>query len=397
MEKDHLTWFHRPPKYVNRAVAPGNRHLSRIYTKPKAAVRLPDFYPEGQLKIARNYYGAHPQLLMTLIGVKEVFNKQLPNMGSSYITRLVFDFQAESVIILHKGIPTAAISSRLFPEQGFIEIVFLAVDMSYQLCGYGRLIMNFQKNVNLARGMTDILTCADNDAVGYFKKQGFNSKDIRMNPDRWVGYIKDYDGVTLVHCRLHPEIDYINYQDHVLSVQMRELEKRTGFRVSKPIPEFAKETPTLPDGVVHQSLPLPVIFNRCIPKVTSNGVTRLLTNYNEHMETIRNKLRKILKALKADRYNSEIFLRPVTEEIAPDYFETIASPMDLFSIENRLNKFYDYYKRPEIFATDMTLMCQNAKKYNGPESPFYTNAVDIFRKFKRLYHEEFPNAILPST
>jgi hypothetical protein len=68
--------------------------------------------------------------------------------------------------------------------------------------------------------------------------------------------------------------------------------------------------------------------------------------------------------------------------------------MDLWSIENRLKRYDDYYKRPEIFAIDVAVMCDNAKQFNPPDSPFYRNAIELFRKFKRLYAEEFPDAQL---
>ena len=29
-----------------------------------------------------------------------------------------------------------------------------------------------------------------------------------MNPDRWKGYIKDYDGGTLMECYIHPKVNY---------------------------------------------------------------------------------------------------------------------------------------------------------------------------------------------
>lgn len=41
------------------------------------------------------------------------------------------------------------------------------------------------------------LTYADNYAIGYFKKQGF-SKDITLDKTKWVGYIKDYEGGTIM-------------------------------------------------------------------------------------------------------------------------------------------------------------------------------------------------------
>ena len=29
-----------------------------------------------------------------------------------------------------------------------------------------------------------------------------------MSPDRWKGYIKDYEGGTMMECHVHPTIDY---------------------------------------------------------------------------------------------------------------------------------------------------------------------------------------------
>jgi histone acetyltransferase len=50
---------------------------------------------------------------------------------------------------------------------------------------------------------------ADNYAIGYFKKQGF-TKQVYMNRRRWYGYIKDYDGGTLMECAVNKNIDYLD-------------------------------------------------------------------------------------------------------------------------------------------------------------------------------------------
>ena len=51
------------------------------------------------------------------------------------------------------------------------------------------------------------LTYADNYAIGYFQKQGF-TKYLTMPRERWVGYIKEYDGGTLMECYIHPAVNY---------------------------------------------------------------------------------------------------------------------------------------------------------------------------------------------
>jgi len=48
---------------------------------------------------------------------------------------------------------------------------------------------------------------ADNNAVGYFQKQGF-TKELTLHRERWAGLIKDYDGGTLMECVLHPKLPY---------------------------------------------------------------------------------------------------------------------------------------------------------------------------------------------
>lgn len=52
------------------------------------------------------------------------------------------------------------------------------------------------------------LTYADNYAIGYFKKQGF-TKEITLDKKRWMGYIKDYEGGTIMQCSMIPRIRYL--------------------------------------------------------------------------------------------------------------------------------------------------------------------------------------------
>lgn len=72
--------------------------------------------------------------------------------------------------------------------------------------------------------MEYFLTYADNYAIGYFQKQGF-SKHIAMPKERWVGFIKDYDGGTLMECYVHPGIDYLNVSGIVAKQRQFVLER----------------------------------------------------------------------------------------------------------------------------------------------------------------------------
>lgn len=72
--------------------------------------------------------------------------------------------------------------------------------------------------------MYHFLTYADNYAVGYFRKQGF-SKDITLERWRWAGYIKDYEGGTIMQCTMLPKVDYTQTRDIVAKQREAILEK----------------------------------------------------------------------------------------------------------------------------------------------------------------------------
>lgn len=62
--------------------------------------------------------------------------------------------------------------------------------------------------------MMHFLTYADNYAVGYFRKQGF-TKEITLPRSVWAGYIKDYEGGTIMECVLLPKVNYVGIRDMV--------------------------------------------------------------------------------------------------------------------------------------------------------------------------------------
>jgi hypothetical protein len=74
------------------------------------------------------------------------------------------------------------------------------------------------------------LTYADNYAVGYFRKQGF-SKEISFDRERWVGYIKDYEGGTIMQCKMLPKVKYVEVHQ-MLADQKAVCPPAFGFRLS---------------------------------------------------------------------------------------------------------------------------------------------------------------------
>lgn len=78
--------------------------------------------------------------------------------------------------------------------------------------------------------MMHFLTYADNYAVGYFEKQGF-SKEISLDRSVWAGYIKDYEGGTIMQCTMLPKINYLDkpntfkLQQQAVLTKIRQLSK----------------------------------------------------------------------------------------------------------------------------------------------------------------------------
>ena len=85
------------------------------------------------------------QTMLWLIALQNVFSHQLPRMPREYITRLVFDPKHKSLALVKDGRPIGGICFRMFPSQGFSEIVFCAVTSNEQVKGYGTHLMNHIK------------------------------------------------------------------------------------------------------------------------------------------------------------------------------------------------------------------------------------------------------------
>ena len=180
--------------------------------------------------------------MIILTGLKTLFQKQLPKMPREYIARLVYDSNSRCLAIIKHGYQVVGgICFRPFPHRKFAEIVFFATNSADQVkvgvvstatprvtsdCtphfqGYGGMLMDhFKHHVRTTYPlMMHFLTYADNYAVGYFKKQGF-TKEITLPRSVWAGYIKDYEGGTIMECALLPKVNYLEIRDIV--AQQRE-------------------------------------------------------------------------------------------------------------------------------------------------------------------------------
>jgi hypothetical protein len=104
-------------------------------------------------------------------------------------------------------------------NQGALQVTGIGGARHAAIQGYGGMLMNhFKMHIrDTYPAMSHFLTYADNYAVGYFKKQGF-SKDITLDRSVWAGYIKDYEGATILQCSILPKIDYTRTRE-ILNAQ----------------------------------------------------------------------------------------------------------------------------------------------------------------------------------
>ncbi|XP_072037931.1 histone acetyltransferase KAT2A-like isoform X2 [Amphiura filiformis] len=339
------------------------------------------------------------QTLTWLIGLQNVFSHQLPRMPKEYITRLVFDTKHKTLALVKDGRVIGGVCFRMFPTQGFTEIVFCAVTSNEQVKGYGTHLMNHLKDYHIRHGVLHFLTFADEYAIGYFKKQGF-SKDIKLPKSAYLGYIKDYEGATLMGCQLNPRIPHTDFSQIIR--RQKEIVKKL---IEHKHDEVRKVFPGLTcfkEGV--RNIPLESIpglieigwrpskpdkgkpgnentpSNRGFRPMKDKSKQNTMTEDQMH-----NAFKTILTATK-NHTSAWPFLKPVEKAEAPDYYDHIKYPMDLKTMtERNKNK---YYCTKKLFVADMQRIFSNCRAYNGADTEYVRCANSLerffFNKIKEL-------------
>ncbi|XP_054164345.1 histone acetyltransferase KAT2A-like [Oppia nitens] len=315
------------------------------------------------------------QDLIWLIGLQNVFSHQLPRMPKEYITRLVFDPKHKTLALIKDSNKViGGISFRMFPNQGFSEIVFCAVTSNEQVKGYGTHLMNHLKDYHVKHKIYHFLTYADEFAIGYFKKQGF-TKDIRLAKSEYLGYIKEYEGATLMECQLNPSITYINLTS-VIRKQKEIIKKLIDEKQKKSHKVYPGLT-FFKDGPKEVSIDLiPGIKELSVVKADKRKVKEEQNNDSENNLMIT--FKTILGQLK-NHNSSWPFLRPVETTEAPDYYDYIKYPMDFKTMTDRFKN--KYYINKRLFNADINRIFQNCRAYNSPDTEYYKCANTLERFF----------------
>jgi histone acetyltransferase len=292
------------------------------------------------------------QALLWLAMAKNIFRHELTQMPEHYISRLVFNEQHRTVILLKDGTVLGGICFRPFYDCDFAEIAFCAVSTQQQIRGYGSHIMAHVKAYLQAIGIHNILTYADNTAIGYFKRQGF-TLEINFDPNIWRRCIKDYQGATLIHCSIDPNVDYLRIHD-ILDQQKR------------------LASSLLPDMDLATVNEWPVVSFRGIQ---IGGQPQI--DVKSQMLQIIGKLRLHSRAWP--------FQKPVTKDEAPNYSDYVKTPMDLTTLEANVNG--GKYGSIEQFADDCRLIFTHCMKYNTEDTVYHRSAKEVEKYFEQLMGE----------
>ncbi|EEQ89672.1 histone acetyltransferase [Blastomyces dermatitidis] len=334
---------------------------------PEKPAVLEERNGEIEFRVVNNDGSRESTIILT--GLKCLFQKQLPKMPKDYVARLVYDRAHLSMAIVKMPLEViGGITFREFRDRGFAEIVFCAVSSHQQVKGYGAHLMFHLKDYVRATGpVMHFLTYADNYATGYFQKQGF-TKEITLDRSIWMGYIKDYEGGTLMQCSMLPRVRYLEVGRMILKQKEAVLAKMRTFSESHiihpPPPQWA-------NGLTVTSIdPL------SIPAIRATGWSPDMDKLAREPRHGRhfNELRRFLNEIQNHK-QAWPFLVPVNRDEVPDYYNVISSPMDLSTMEERLE--CDSYTTPKDLVADLKLIFSNCRQYNDASTVYAKCAVKL--------------------
>ncbi|KAI6121433.1 hypothetical protein F5141DRAFT_1211118 [Pisolithus sp. B1] len=324
---------------------------------------------KGIIQITAVENDGSPRSLIILTGLKTLFRTQLPMMPREYIARLVYDRNSKALAIIKRGYKVVGgICYRPFPHRGFAEIVFFATASVDQVKGYGGMLMDhFKAHVrNTYPNVMHFLTYADNFAVIFFKKQGF-SKDITLDRSVWAGYIKDYEGGTIMQCTMLRKVNYLDKANIIAkqrdAVVAKILRKSKSHVTYDGLPQFQEGAP---EGVTVDPKDVPGLRE------------------GERMDT-RHGFILVLNTKKRRAEFHWAFLNPVNGEEVVDYYDVIKRPMDLSTMEHKLNT--NQYSNMKTFIDDTQLIFDNCRLYNPEGSVYVKHAAKLERFMKEQVND----------
>lgn len=267
------------------------------------------------------------------------------------------------------------------------DVFDLSVSEMHSFLANGIVVHNCQ-SIQILR----FLTYADNYAIGYFKKQGF-TKEVTLEDYRHRGYIKDYDGGTLMECVTRVGIDYLDIPDMIKEQRKAVYEK---------IKEISNSHIVYEGLDVFRAGGMP---NRIedIPGVKEAGWKPMSTTKEREIQELQHKLRIVFDEVRSHE-DAWPFLEPVdtsvcgyaflsllllrtaadtfhdSEQIVSDYLDVVKEPIDMSEIGRRLDR--GFYRTHHIFIADFRRLFDNCRLYNREQTEYYACANNVEEFFK---------------
>lgn len=245
-----------------------------------------------------------------------------------------------------------------------------------------------------------------------------------LPPSQWVGYIKDYDGGTLMECVLDPRVPYTSLppalasQRAALDAAVRARSRShvvhpglTHFRdddgeggspgpAGAPAVDDGDPGPGAPRPGVVAAPPVPALLPprgpvdpATIPGVPESGwpaqaestpvpsvyVRRAWTRLDADPSVLPTFLGELLEEVKAHE-DAWPFAAPVDARDVPDYYQIIKDPMDLSTVAARLEggaagddgarKARPFYTTLDLFVADVRRIFANCRVYNAADTVY---------------------------
>lgn len=357
---------------------------------------------EIEISIHSTAFSWSPSELKNIFLFRNIIQKQLPKMPKEYIFKVLMSEVHRNIMIFYKKVLIGGLCYRPFFDQGFAEIVFLAVDADKQIQGFGSFLMDFYKehfkleiyrftknlkentkinsvlpiydpNLSVIDSNYDytnpsykiqkhplyIMTYADNYAIGFFKKQGFSSIITFKN---WIGYIKDYEGGTLVQNKILWKINYIRKSEFIEKGRQELIQKISN------ISEF---------NILRTPIKVNNIFD--VPGFKEAKLTKEMLMEEEKGSYLKKIFMYITSDLKSDTH-SWPFLEPVKKEEVTDYYLIIKEPMDLRTLTENIKN--DKYSAWDEYEKDVMKIFRNCNIYNRPNSQYCKCSDALENRFK---------------
>ena len=355
----------------SKMVGPDITNLSSQSARDEAA-RQEERKGVIEFHVVANSSDALRQTLIWLVEIQNVFARQLPRMPRDYITRLVFDTRHRTLALVKETHVIGGICFRMFPTQRFSEIVFCAVTSNEQVKGYGTHLMNHLKEYHIKQNVLHFLTYADEYAIGYFKKQGF-SKEIKIPRSSYVGYIKDYEGATLMGCELNPRIPYTEFSNIIR--KQKEIVKKLIEKKQQQIAQVHPGLTCFKEGV--RQIPI-----ESIAGIKYTGWKSLNSRERKEVvdtvESLLSPLKSIVQSMK-NHSSAWPFLQPVKKSEVPNYYDVIKSPMDLKTLGDHVKG--KQYSTKTSFIEDAQKIFDNCRLFNPSDSDYYKCANTLEKFF----------------